>query len=135
VRLRGYLSPRVTVIISTCNRAKSLERALEALRHQAYPRFEVVGVNGPSTDDTDALLKRNGRDIKAAVCPEPNLGMESELVCRDNVLSAASRFARHVHFFAFSPYPSSPALIPAPLEAALKYSHPSLNEERAADRL
>ena len=64
----------MTVIISTCNRAKSLERALEALRHQAYPRFEVVVVNGPSTDDTDALLKRNGRDIKAAVCPEANLG-------------------------------------------------------------
>ena len=43
---------RVSVVINTYNRAASLRHTLDALRHQTYPEFEVVVVNGPSTDDT-----------------------------------------------------------------------------------
>ena len=64
---------RMTIIICTYNRAKSLELALTALRRQTYPKFEVVVVNGPSTDDTDVVLQRQAHRIKVALCPEPNL--------------------------------------------------------------
>ena len=66
-------SPRVTVVINTYNRADSLGRTLEALRSQTYPLFEVVVVNGPSTDNTDFVLERYARDIKVGVCREANL--------------------------------------------------------------
>ena len=72
-------APRVTLIISTYNRAKSLNLALSALRQQAYPKFELVVVNGPSTDDTDVLLQLQARHIKLAVCPEANLAQSRNI--------------------------------------------------------
>ena len=51
-------TPRISVVINTYNRARHLERCLETLRRQVYRDFEVVVVNGPSTDDTQAVLRR-----------------------------------------------------------------------------
>jgi glycosyltransferase involved in cell wall biosynthesis len=78
-RFRASSSPRVTVVINTYNRAKSLERTLEGLRNQTYPKFEVIVVNGPSTDNTDVLLERTARDIKVAACPEANIGLSRNI--------------------------------------------------------
>ena len=57
---------RVSVVICTYNRAESLQHTLDALRYQTYHDFEVVVVNGPSTDRTDDVLdqmaeQREGR--------------------------------------------------------------------------
>ena len=46
---------RVSVVINTYNRAKSLRDTLQALRYQTHDAFEVVVVKGPCTDDTDAV--------------------------------------------------------------------------------
>jgi glycosyltransferase involved in cell wall biosynthesis/GT2 family glycosyltransferase len=48
--------PSVSVVINTYNRGWYLERCLESLRAQTYSDFEVVVVNGPSSDDTEARL-------------------------------------------------------------------------------
>ena len=48
---------RISVVINTYNRAASLPRTLAALRHQRHGDFEVVVVNGPSTDGTAELLE------------------------------------------------------------------------------
>ena len=55
---------RVSVVISTYNRALGLRTVLEGLRHQTYEDFEVVVVNGPSTDGTTAVLAEYGDRIR-----------------------------------------------------------------------
>lgn len=62
-----------SVVISTLNRRQPLERALNGLARLHYDNFEVVVVNGPSTDGTDELLNRCSDRIKLATCPIPNL--------------------------------------------------------------
>lgn len=64
----------VSVVINTLNRADVLERALQSLDWVAYrPGFEVVVVNGPSTDGTAEILERWGDRIKVGRCDQPNL--------------------------------------------------------------
>lgn len=75
-------APAVSVIINTLNRAKYLENTLRALRHLDYPEFEVIVVNGPSNDGTEALLDRWSRSIKRLRCPEPNLSMSRNIGIR-----------------------------------------------------
>lgn len=45
-------SNRVSVIICTYNRWAYLQELIKALMKQSYPHFEVIIVNGPSTDET-----------------------------------------------------------------------------------
>jgi glycosyltransferase involved in cell wall biosynthesis/GT2 family glycosyltransferase len=51
--------PRVSVVINTYNRAWWLDRCLRELARQSYRDFEVVVVNGPSSDDTSEVLARH----------------------------------------------------------------------------
>ncbi len=62
-----------SIIVNTYNRARSLERLLPSLDQLDGGPFEVVVVNGPSTDDTDAVLSRYGDRITIATCPSANL--------------------------------------------------------------
>ena len=68
-----------SIIINTYNRADSLERTLQSLRYLDYPSFEVIVVNGPSTDGTDAMLSRWANDIKIGSCPERNLSISRNI--------------------------------------------------------
>jgi len=52
------VSPRVSVVINTCNRGAYLADTLRGLQQQLYDNFEVVLVNGPSIDDTEEVAKR-----------------------------------------------------------------------------
>ena len=72
------VQPAVSVVVSTCNRATPLRTCLAALRHQTYGSFEVVVVNGPSTDDTETVVRENP-DVKAGHCPELNLSMSRNI--------------------------------------------------------
>jgi glycosyltransferase involved in cell wall biosynthesis/predicted SAM-dependent methyltransferase len=65
--------PRISVVISTYNRAAGLRATLEGLRHQTYDDFEVVVVNGPSTDDTAAVLATYADRIHVGTCGEQSL--------------------------------------------------------------
>ena len=64
---------RVSVVINTYNRGPSLRATLRALRHQTHDAFEVVVVNGPSTDDSEAVLTEFAGDIRVARCPDVHL--------------------------------------------------------------
>lgn len=68
----------ISVVINTLNRASHLRNALLALRYQRHPRFEVVVVNGPSTDDTMMVLAEH-RDVKVVQCAEANLSISRNL--------------------------------------------------------
>jgi glycosyltransferase involved in cell wall biosynthesis/GT2 family glycosyltransferase len=66
---RTSIPKRVSVVINTYNRARELERCLATLQEQTYRDFEVVVVNGPSTDDTEAVLSRFGEKIHVGQTP------------------------------------------------------------------
>ncbi len=57
-------TPSVSVVINTYNRSRCLERCLQSLRAQTYRNFEVVVVNGPSTDDTETMLRPWQRQVR-----------------------------------------------------------------------
>jgi glycogen(starch) synthase len=63
----------VSIVINTYNRAESLALTLESFEFLDYPEFEVVVVNGPSTDGTDELLAAYDGRIKVARCVRRNL--------------------------------------------------------------
>ncbi len=72
-------TPTVSVIINTLNRGPSLRHTLAALGQLTYPAFEVVVVNGPSTDDTEVVLVEYADRVKVRRCPEPNLSMSRNI--------------------------------------------------------
>ena len=70
---------RASVVINTYNRAASLPTALEALKFQTFEDFEVIVVNGPSTDGTLAVLRRWASAIRIVECPEARLSSSRNL--------------------------------------------------------
>lgn len=69
----------VSVVINTYNRAKSLKVTLESLYHQTVGDFEVIIVNGPSTDETEEVVSAYKERIKYIVCPDRNLSVSRNL--------------------------------------------------------
>ena len=65
--------PTVSVIINTYNRCHHLKRLLDCLARQSYENFEVVVVDGPSTDDTETMLETYRDAIRLEHCDEVNL--------------------------------------------------------------
>src|SRR3954447_12315463 len=70
---------RISVVICTYNRAAGLRETLGALRRQTQRRFEVVVVNGPSTDGTAALLDSLRDDVRALENPLRHLSRSRNL--------------------------------------------------------
>ena len=66
-------SPKVSVIINTCDRCFHLKRLLDCLLYQAYENFEVIVVNGPSRDNTEQVLENYRDFIRVEKCPDNNL--------------------------------------------------------------
>ncbi len=65
--------PAVSVVISTLNRGALLRKSLWSLKYQNYSNFEVVVVNGPSTDDSEDVIASYGKDIVVRRIDEANL--------------------------------------------------------------
>lgn len=66
-------APEATVAVCTFNRAETLTRTLASLRRlRGARRWEVIVVNGPSTDDTEAVLARHDW-LTVARTPDRNL--------------------------------------------------------------
>jgi hypothetical protein len=64
---------RVSVVVNTLNRADQLNKCLNALSAQNYPNFEVIIVNGPSTDETEAIISRFDASAHVVRIKEKNL--------------------------------------------------------------
>jgi glycosyltransferase involved in cell wall biosynthesis len=68
-------SPRVSVVVNTYNRAGSLHQLLQAMVRQNHSNFEVIVVNGPSTDDTLHVLRAHADEIRVGSCAQRNLSI------------------------------------------------------------
>jgi glycogen synthase len=68
-----------SIIINTYNRAPYLRRLLAGLERLHGPPFEIVVVNGPSTDGTQAVLEHYAGRVKHVRCPERNLSHSRNL--------------------------------------------------------
>jgi hypothetical protein len=79
----GAQTPTMTVsiVICTYNRAEGLRQTLHCLRRQRYDNFEVVVVNGPSTDHTEQVLDEID-DVKVVRNPLANLSVSRNLGIR-----------------------------------------------------
>jgi glycosyltransferase involved in cell wall biosynthesis/GT2 family glycosyltransferase len=67
-----------SVVVNTLNRADVLDGALTGLMQQRHPRFEIIVVNGPSMDGTQAVLARFPQ-IKVGHCPQANLSLSRNI--------------------------------------------------------
>lgn len=69
----------VSIIINTYNRGSKLRECLRNLRHLNYEDFEVIVVNGPSTDDTEDVCRDANNIAELCKCPEVNLSMSRNI--------------------------------------------------------
>ncbi len=72
-------APKVSVVVCTYNRADSLQLTLASLERLAYPSFEVVVVEGPSTDHTGDVLSAYDGVVKRVHTAERNLSTARNL--------------------------------------------------------
>lgn len=69
-------APHISVVINTLNRAEILGKVLRSFLWQQYPgEFELIVVNGPSTDQTEAVLAEWAGKIRVGHCSDANLSM------------------------------------------------------------
>lgn len=73
------MSVSFSIVINTLNRGRWLGDALSGLRGLTYPDFEVVVVNGPSTDGSQAIIDGFAGCIKIGRCPDANLSMSRNI--------------------------------------------------------
>jgi glycosyltransferase involved in cell wall biosynthesis/GT2 family glycosyltransferase len=69
----------VSVIVNTCDRADFLREALRGIAGLRHDHLEVVVVNGPSTDGTQAVLEAWRGRIKQRDCAERNLSVSRNI--------------------------------------------------------
>ena len=55
--MNNKLTPFVSIIIPTYNRAKLVGKALKSIIDQTYKNWEVIVIDNHSTDDTDKIFK------------------------------------------------------------------------------
>jgi glycogen synthase len=72
--------PSFSLVVNTLNRVESLARTLESFRWIDYRGdFEVVVVDGPSTDGSEHMLDRFDGPLRRGHCPEANLSMSRNI--------------------------------------------------------
>lgn len=69
----------VSIVINTWNRANLLRNTLHSFSWLDYAKFEVVVINGPSTDRTEDVLREFSGKIKVGQCPVANLSMSRNM--------------------------------------------------------
>jgi glycogen(starch) synthase len=72
----------VSVVVCTYNRAEGLRATLDSLHQQRYPAFEVVVVNGPSTDHTLDVCRERGPSVRVVENPVANLSISRNVGIR-----------------------------------------------------
>ena len=69
----------ISIVVNTFNRSQILGDTLLSLKGLDYSNFEVIVVNGPSTDNSEEIIRRWAGGLKHLRCPEPNLSMSRNI--------------------------------------------------------
>ncbi len=69
------MATAISIVVNTYNRGALLRDTLTALSELHHRCFEVIVVNGPSTDCTAAVIEDFAGRVKAVSCPEANLAV------------------------------------------------------------
>lgn len=78
--VRKEHNPAISIVINTLNRGPSLHATLESFQWLRYRGdFEVIVVNGPSTDNSEEVIARWAGRIRAARCPVANLSISRNI--------------------------------------------------------
>jgi glycosyltransferase involved in cell wall biosynthesis len=67
-------APLVSIVVATRNAARTLPRCLDSIRAQSFRSFELIVMDGASTDETPAILQASG-DVVTAWRSEPDDGV------------------------------------------------------------
>jgi glycosyltransferase involved in cell wall biosynthesis/GT2 family glycosyltransferase len=72
--------PTISIVINTLNRGPLLAKTLDSFRWLKYAgEFEVIVVNGPSTDNSDEVIAAWLPHIRAGKCDVPNLSISRNI--------------------------------------------------------
>ena len=72
--------PTFSIVINTLNRGALLAQTLDSLRWLRYRGgFEVIVVNGPSTDNSQDVIEAWGSALRSARCPVANLSVSRNI--------------------------------------------------------
>ncbi|WP_349886212.1 glycosyltransferase [Pantoea ananatis] len=74
----------ISLVICTLNRGDYLERCLDYLSKSYNNNFEVIVVNGPSTDSTNNVINRWSKKIKVFNNPIKNLSISRNIGIRES---------------------------------------------------
>jgi glycosyltransferase involved in cell wall biosynthesis len=66
--------PKVSVIIPTYNRASLISEAIDSVLQQTFSDFEIIVVDDGSTDDTEAVVKVYGDQVRYVWTPNGGTG-------------------------------------------------------------
>ena len=72
-RLAGENLPTLSVVVPSFNQGRFLSQTLESILDQAYPRLELIVVDGGSSDDSPAIIRSYEKHIRWWVS-EPDNG-------------------------------------------------------------
>ena len=73
-------NPSFSIVINTINRGAFLKETLRSFRWLKYAGdFEVITVNGPSTDNSDEVIRSWLPAIRAARCEVANLSVSRNI--------------------------------------------------------
>jgi glycosyltransferase involved in cell wall biosynthesis len=81
-RVKPIATPKVSVVVCSCNGARTLRECLASLEQLNYPDYEVILVDDGSTDDTQAIAAdfprvRNIRQENRGLSVARNVGAEA----------------------------------------------------------
>lgn len=57
-----YPSPKISIVIPSFNKAKYIERTIESIFLQHYPNFEIIIMDGGSTDGTLKIIEKFAKE-------------------------------------------------------------------------
>ena len=52
------INPLISIIIASYNSAKTINKTLDSIFNQTYRNFELIIIDGGSTDDTIEIIKK-----------------------------------------------------------------------------
>jgi len=55
--------PAVSIVVASKNAASTLQRCIDSITRQTYPCWEMIVIDGDSTDETVEIIKANSKNI------------------------------------------------------------------------